>query len=625
MTDRLSPTCVDEPTEERSGPTVEETADAVVITGSGYILNVQRQRPIAHLYLNGRHISQLLLASGADTIEGGPDEHTTLGELELSHDPGGVTLTWRGHSDLWRGKTVELQAWSDGFGFGYTLEGEASLDRAYMLRTRSVASEIHNVRLFNPEPNSGCVRYTGDRCSPTKNCIMCFPELRTETYTYEGPDDFVTISVGRDRYFHDGNWLFTPSPFCYAVEGAGNWLAMGIAAQPGEWMFSELEYPGGGFGFALVYNGHVQVNGTWRSPRLLCLTAGDEYSAIERYCDTLRADGLAPTHGRGPTQAWWYEPIFCAWGEQVSQELHAGGKGMAADFATQQNYERWLATLEAHDINPGTVVIDDKWQRSYGPNDIDTDKWPDLKGFIAGQHSKGRRVLLWLNAWSGQGLPEDECMLDDDGVSLRVDPGHPAFRERFTRQITDLLTEVDADGFKVDFTHLIPRGRNARSAGGLWGLELMRQWFELLSDAARQAKPDAMLMAHAANPYLADLIDVLRLNDIAGLADPFASVVPDMRHRAVIARAASPYWLLDADNWPCSSRPQWREYVRAQADGQLGVPSLYHAERLGWGPTDEPLDKEDYRTVRETWATYRAGLLQSRSVKREDESVKRET
>jgi hypothetical protein len=85
-----------------------------------------------------------------------------------------------------------------------------------------------------------------------------------------------------------------------------------------------------------------------------------------------------------------------------------------------------------------------------------------------------------------------------------------------------------------------------------------------------------------------------------------------MRHRAQIARAASPYWLLDADNWPCSSRPQWREYVRAQATGELGIPSLYHAERLGWGPTDEPLDEEDYRTIRESWSAYRATLVRGR-------------
>jgi hypothetical protein len=81
-----------------------------------------------------------------------------------------------------------------------------------------------------------------------------------------------------------------------------------------------------------------------------------------------------------------------------------------------------------------------------------------------------------------------------------------------------------------------------------------------------------------------------------------------MLRRARVARAASPYWLLDADNWPTATRAQWRDYVRAQATGDLGVPSLYHAERFGWLATDEALTPEDYATVRTAWAEYRAGL-----------------
>jgi hypothetical protein len=171
-----------------------------------------------------------------------------------------------------------------------------------------------------------------------------------------------------------------------------------------------------------------------------------------------------------------------------------------------------------------------------------------------------------------------------------------------------MLRDWDADGFKIDFTHLIPRGPGLASAGGAWGLELLRQWLAIVSDAARAAKPDALVMTHTAHPYLSDLVDMLRLNDVAGLMDTQASILADMRHRARVARAASPWWLLDADNWPCSTRVQWRDYIRAQASGDLGVPSLYHAERLGWGPSNDALTEEDYATVRAAWTAYRARL-----------------
>jgi hypothetical protein len=450
----------------------------------------------------------------------------------------------------------------------------------------------------------------------------------------------MTISVGRDKTYHGGNWFFTPAPFCYALEGETNWLALGIAAHPGEWNFSDYSYPGTGFGFSLAYDGHTRVKGRWQSPTMLCLVAPDEYAAIEGYCAALRTGNLTPDHGRSAAYEWWREPIFCGWGEQVSQEIFLGGP-KAPDRATQANYHEWMRLLEAEELNPGMVVIDDKWQLNYGLNEVDQAKWPDMAGFISEQHRQGRRVLLWLKAWDPQGVPPDVCILDSAGIPVAVDPGNLNFRERLAGQIRRMLGEVGADGFKIDFTHLIPRGpaleqvgalslRNARqatgedwpgrpgvsgSAGGKWGLELMREWLQIISETARAIRPEAVIITHTANPYLADMVDILRLNDVAGLPDIYASITPDMAHRARIARAASPYWLLDADNWPCSSRKQWLDYIQAQKDGKFGIPSLYHIQRFGWGAVNEALQAEDFTAIRESWKAYRATLAPASGVK----------
>jgi hypothetical protein len=591
---------------------VEESAEAIVLEGSGYMLSISPQQPTAELELNGRRISTLNLASGLDALDG-PDENSVLVGPFLIRVADTATVTWRGSSDRWEQKVVELRAWEDGFSYGYSVTGEDEIDRAHLLRTRLTPSPAHDVRVFNPEPNSGQIRYTGQRCDQTCTCHICNPGQLEDSGQDSVPLDFMTITVGRDKTYHGGNWFFTPAPFCYAVEGTGNWLAMGVAAEPGAWNFSDMHYPGDGFGFSLVYDGHESVQGTWHSPRLVCLTARDEYHAIERYCDWLREQGLAPTQGRSSVHDWWRQPIFCGWGEQVSQEVHLG-EPKAQAGCIQARYEQWLATLDAQDIDPGTVVIDDKWQLSWGMNDIDLDKWPNIKGFIAAQHERGRRVLLWLKAWEPEGVPPEECILTPEGVPVSVDPGNPTFAQRLAAQVRYMLRDLDADGFKIDFTHLIPRGAGIRSAGGKWGLELMRQWLSIVSEAAREAKPDALVMTHTANPYLAGVSDMLRLNDVAGLSDIHASIIPDMQHRARIARIASPYWLLDSDNWPCSSRPQWREYVLAQATGEFGIPSLYHAERLGWGAVDEPLDEEDYATIRRSWEEYRRTMDDGRWV-----------
>ena len=79
-------------------------------------------------------------------------------------------------------------------------------------------------------------------------------------------------------------------------------------------------------------------------------------------------------------------------------------------MATQENYERWIAVVEERGLPFGTLVIDDKWQEHYGTFVVDTQKWPDMPGFIARQHARGRRVLLWVPAHHPEGLPPDLCV-----------------------------------------------------------------------------------------------------------------------------------------------------------------------------------------------------------------------
>lgn len=523
-----------------------KTEEAFIIEGAGYGLHISRQNPTMELRLNGRLVATLNIASGVDTLDA-TDLETHLGPPSYYREAEGVVVIWQGSSTRWASKQVELRAWDEGFSYSYKLEGEGEIDRAHFFRTSEEASVTQAVRLFNPELQ-----------------------------------------------------------ICYALEGEGNWLGLGVAAQPGEWNFSEMEeYPGAGFGFSLPYAGRVQVNGAWESPRLLCTVAETEYEAIRYYCDTLRELELVPQHGRGPQEEWWHEPIFGGEGEQTQSDL-----GETPLHSTQANYEDWLHTLEEHDLHPGTLVLDNKWQHAYGLNEADQERWPNLPGFIAAQHAKGRRVLLSLKAWDSEGVPPEECILDTKGQLLAVDSGNPAFRQRLTEQVRRMLQEWGADGFKIDFTQLPPHGKGIVSAGGPWGLELVRQWLEIVSDAAKAVKPDALIMAHAANPCLADLVDMLSLSDATEFRaiEAEASIGPKMSHRARIAQAASPYWLLEAGNWPCSSREQWRGYIQAQAGGEYGVPSLYNVGRSGRGATGETLEESDYETVKNTWETYRARL-----------------
>jgi hypothetical protein len=106
-------------------------------------------------------------------------------------------------------------------------------------------------------------------------------------------------------------------------------------------------------------------------------------------------------------------------------------------------------------------------------------------------------------------------------------------------------------------------------------------------------------MAHTPHPYLADVVDMIRLNDMNVGQD----ITRAMQHRARIAAIACPDAVIDTDNWPITDRASWRQYLPLQAE--LGVPSLYYVTHVD--STGEPLLPEDYELIRRVWRRYREG------------------
>jgi hypothetical protein len=160
--------------------------------------------------------------------------------------------------------------------------------------------------------------------------------------------------------------------------------------------------------------------------------------------------------------------------------------------------------------------------------------------------------------------------------------------------------DYDADGFKIDFTARIPAGPGLKVHGDTWGLELMRLYLSILHSEAKRVKPEALIMAHTPHPYLENVVDMIRLNDINGSRD----INKSMTHRARVASIACPNLIIDTDNWPMPNKAAWRAYIRLQPE--LGVPSLYSVTHID--STGEALDAEDYVLIRESWEQYRKRL-----------------
>lgn len=548
------------------------------VEGAGWSLLVEPGRPLARLEdASGRLWADIALAWSADRLDA-RDSTLDRGQPQLETLPDRTRLTFEQRSTAWSRKHLIADCFPDRLALAVEVEGEGTLDSVHLLGGQQAGDPRWNsgwcasapgfTRLWNPEPAR-------------------WPRL-------QGAAEGSVIDVLGGPVPGMQHWLFTPAPWFYAAgREDGAWMGIGLEAGAGEHGFTGFHWEARPdcFHLRLAYEGMTQVRGRWRSPWLVLDPGlGDPYAGLERHCARL------PRPTVPEPAAWWTAPVFCGWGQQV---FEAGSEGRAPDLSTQPNYDRYLADLAAHGLQPGTVVVDDRWQSTYGRNRPDPARWPDLRGWIARRHAEGRRVLLWLKAWDPEGLDAACCVVDALGRPVATDPTSPAYRAVFRETAGELLSPacLDADGFKLDFTGRTPSGYGLRAHGELWGAELLHELVALVAREARRVKPDALVMTHCCNPYFRDATSMLRLNDV----NVELPVVEQMEHRARVARLALPDALVDTDNWPMPDRAAWRDYVRAQP--RLGVPSLYFSTHLSF--SGDPLEAGDYELVREAWAGVR--------------------
>jgi hypothetical protein len=206
-------------------------------------------------------------------------------------------------------------------------------------------------------------------------------------------------------------------------------------------------------------------------------------------------------------------------------------------------------------------------------------------------------VLLWWKAWDPEGVDPSLCVRNADGAPVALDPSNEATREFLSAMLARLLSAeaLDADGLKIDFTARTPTGRALTQAGGTWGIAFLHQLLAVVYEAAKAAKPDALVITHTPHPSFADVTDMIRLNDMFG-----GAIVPQMTFRAEVVRAALPELPIDTDDWRIPDRRQWREFLEVKPE--IGVPSLYYATHLD--ATGEALTDDDYAALRRVWSKW---------------------
>ncbi len=557
--------------------------------GIGYRLHISLSRIV--VFREGRRIAGLLPAAEVRTVEerdGGFAEHpdadgpATLERLEDS------AFLWRARSAAWE-KEYRLDCDPEGFEFTVTVRGRGSIGQvSYFARGRedgkTAGSDYHFCEYFIP-------------CAGTD---ANFRNVMPASLSYRS---FVELLI--------------PPPFCFSfrTEGLDTRFALGLAAREGEYNFLHYDYTcvqneSHRFGFFVSTDleGHTKVNGSYELPKIRAFFAESDLDAVRKYAEYHYSRGLCRRRDFSGAPRWWKGPIVCGWNEQ--ERFAVNGKTQKS-AATQQVYTEIAELIRRRGIHPTILIIDDKWQRAYGDCLPDPEKWPDMRGFVDEMHRRDIHVLLWFRLWGGEGLPEDEVM-PGEGIPYRTvrldyapyaDPTNPKYRERLKHILHTLLSDekgcMNCDGFKLDYSLVMPYGKTAKSYGGQYGFEMTKRLYELIYDTAKAVKPDALINASPCHPYFAEVCDEARLHDYGwGLRNE----TEQMTFRAKLFDAAMPGVLIDTDSVNYGDREDAMRYFRSA--GQIGIPDLYRF----YSDEDFCLSEADWEEIRRLFDAYGARI-----------------
>ncbi len=445
---------------------------------------------------------------------------------------------------------------------------------------------------------------------------------------YSHPSEFTGISAGNLTELWGSALNTGPLMFAFGERGQNGWIGAGLFAMPGQYGFQTMAFNMkrsdvqdsiiGTQAVTLDYSGDEKVNGKWISPKIELFAGKDEHDCLQSYCRRVYSQGCA-LRRKALNVKWWREPIFCTWHEQVAlgrmeklthasrQEMESGGDYF--NKVSEKNVRRWLNVFEKKGIRFGTIIIDATWQKDQGSNEADISRFPDMRAFIDELHSRGYRVVLWIDAWSGMIFPKKWCVLRE-GKPVIADATHPEYREYVRKMVRRMLGSgpdcYNADGLKIDGTNVLPGGKGLRSHKNLYGFEFLHEYLKLMYDASKSVKPDALIDLYGANPYLSDCCDMVRLGDLYTFrGDP----VHTMRWRTEVIRAGLPHVVIDTDGaLRFSVREDSEELLKEQAN--LGIPCLYQAEHMikKRGFVKEKLRKvteAEYQLIRYTLNSYR--------------------
>ena len=422
--------------------------------------------------------------------------------------------------------------------------------------------------------------------------------------------------------------FFAPYPLCYVfnMEDCDKMLGISLIANAGEYNFNNFfyNYNDKHISFSIDYSEYTEINGEYNLPDIVFFEGNDRFDILKKYSDFHYENGYVKKANH-IVYDWWKESSLCGWGDQwiiaaSNSETNnaAWDEDAVAENAKKQNnvmttfdkaisisnektYRNIIKKTEEKNIEYGTLIIDCKWQKAFGTMEVDSSKWPDIRSFIDEMHKKGKKVLLWLNFWSVEGLPLDEC-ITKEGKALYADPTSPKYIERIDKIMNYLLSDNDsccnADGFKIDFVEFPKEKALSIYEKDIFGIELIKKRAEIIYKSAKKVKKDALISSQHVHPYFDDCMDVMRIGDYFSASN---RAKENLYTRVGMLNATLPDILADTDAPSGANRHDALVYFRHSV--KLGIPSIY-----GIDIYDRFFNDADWAEIAELYKNYKNNL-----------------
>lgn len=426
-------------------------------------------------------------------------------------------------------------------------------------------------------------------------------------------DGTVQNEFPAQKSYDEFSYLTVPPLFCYIFDvcGLDKKVCFGLFAKKGEHNYTKYTYNthcDGGyimnrFWLSTDQSCHTVVDGEWEAPFIKVFPAESREAGLRKYADKY-FEFSAERKPKSDIPRFWYGPMACGWVEQWAYDLKFDTHFGMVHSCRQQVYDNYLAELKRRDLPVQIMIIDDKWQKQYATAVADEEKWPDLRGWVDKTLAEtGIHTMLWYKIWDAEGLPEEATMYSEKDNQRVADPTSPAYRAIVKENMHRLLSGdegcYNTYGLKLDYAFMQPVGRKSVSYSGAYGVELYYEYLKLIYEAAKEAKPEAIISGSPCHPYLNRYIDHARLHDYH----------PHLRRcheefcfRAMIYSIANPDALIDTDGAGFRTR---RDTMRHMLGARkIGIPDLYCITETPWFE----LSDEDWKETSDNWKEYSAEI-----------------